>query len=143
MEAAQEMGQNGVLEATEDCLPPANAVIMAENPTGDMTIEEMQRQAAAAITERELAEAFALAENKAWWIGDNEYDYEEGTPEHMEACRITDAWFAVADSLKERIFSVLRKEGISIPESEQIKVLTPFMERNGFRDGRGWWVKEK
>ncbi|MGN1306252.1 MAG: hypothetical protein ACI4V3_01115, partial [Faecousia sp.] len=35
-----------------------------------------------------------------------------------------------------------RSEGVSIPERAQIKVLAPFMERNGFQDGRGWWVKE-
>ena len=142
MEAAQEMARDEIPAAAEECLPPVDAVVMAGDPTGGMSIEEMRRQAAAAITERELAEAFALAENKAWWVEDNEYDYEEGTPEHTDARRITDAWFAVADSLKERIFSVLRSEGVSIPERAQIKVLAPFMERNGFQDGRGWWVKE-
>ena len=33
--------------------------------------------------------------DKAWWVEDNEYDYEEGTAEYEQACRITDDWFEV------------------------------------------------
>ena len=96
-------------------------------------------------TESVLAQAFAAASNKFWWVEDNEYDYEEGTPEHQEACRITDSWANLMDNLKDEIFVILRNEGVTIPEKGQIAVLVSFMERNGYYDGNGWWlpIKEK
>lgn len=53
---------------------------------------------------------------------------------------ITDAWGELMDKLKEEIFVILRSEGIDIPERGQISVLKPFMERNGYYDGSGWWL---
>lgn len=46
------------------------------------------------------------------------------------------------DEYKERIFEILIHEGISIPETKQIEMLAPFMKRNGYIDGNGWWIKE-
>ncbi len=111
---------------------------MGGDPAPDVTIEEMRLLAERATTEQEISDAFAVASNKAWWVEDNEYDYEEGTEEYEQACRITDEWFGVSDILKEKIFYILRSEGVSIPDKGQIAVLSPFMERNGYRDGRGW-----
>ena len=119
------------------------SVIMGSDPAPDVTIEEMRIVAEMASTEREISDAFAIASNKAWWIEDNEYDYEEGTEEYEQACSITDEWFEVSGILKEKIFGVLRDEGVSIPDKGQIAVLSTFMEKNGYRDGRGWWVKRK
>lgn len=90
-----------------------------------------------------MAKAFAAASNKFWWVEDNIYDYPEGTPEHQEACRITDAWGAVMDELEHEIFAILRREGVEIPKTGRIGVLVPFMERNGYCDRGGWWVPKK
>ena len=76
-------------------------------------------------------------------VEDNIYDYPEGTPEHQEACRITDAWGAVMDELEHEIFAILRREGVEIPKTGRIGVLVPFMERNGYCDRGGWWVPKK
>ena len=116
-------------------------VIMGGDPAPNITIEEMKVLAEHASTEREISVAFAAASNKSWWVEDKVYDYEEGTEEYKNACRITDEWFEVSDILKEKIFDILRGEGVIIPEKGQIAVLSPFMERNGYRDGNGWWVK--
>ena len=35
--------------------------------------------------------------------------------------------------------TILKDEGVAIPEKGRIRVLIPFMERNGFSDGNGWW----
>ena len=50
------------------------------------------------------------------------------------------AWFEVVDILEGKIFKILEQDGVTIPEKGVIEVLKPFMERNGFRDGRGWWI---
>ena len=86
----------------------------------------------------------ALVENKAWWIEDDIYDYDTGTDGYRNACDITNKWFSVANELRKRIFIILRSEKTVIPERGYNTVLKPFMERNGFVDGRGWWIhKEK
>ena len=94
-------------------------------------------------TEEELAKRFALVDNKAWWVEDDIYDYEEGTIEYLNACENRDTWFSISDKLRERIFAILREEKVSIPEKGQITVLRPFMERNGFYDGNGWWFPQE
>ena len=116
-------------------------VIMGGDPAPGFTIEKMRALAKLASTEWEIADAFAVASNKAWWVEDKKYDYEEGTEEYKNVCIIIDDWFDVSDMLKEKIFTILRSEGVSIPDKGQIAVLSPFMERNGYRDYQGWWVK--
>lgn len=118
-----------------------DTVIMGGDPTPDVSIEEMKIIASQVETEKELADAYSMASNKAWWVEDDIYDYEEGTPEHKEACRITDEWFAVAEVIRNKIFEILKTEGVEVTNRGYIEILKPFMERNGYRDGKGWWVQ--
>ena len=116
-------------------------VIMVSEPIPDKNPTDVRNYFAERKTEKDLADAFALTSNKFWWVEDNVYDYEEGTPEHIAACAITDEWGALMDEYEERIFMILRSEGVDISETGRIKVLEPFMKRNGYRDGKGWWIK--
>lgn len=58
-------------------------------------------------------------------------------------------WSALEEELRNRIFDILKRE--SIDEFEKLAaqnngyydVVKPFMVRNGYKDGRGWWVKGK
>lgn len=50
-------------------------------------------------------------------------------------------WFALADKLRKRVFCILQSEGVEIPSIGQIAVLDPFMKKNGYKNGQGWWVK--
>ena len=118
-------------------------VIMASEPIPNKTPTDVRGYFAERKSERDLADAFAIASNKFWWVEDNVYDYEEGTPEYIAACAITDEWGALMDEYEERIFMILRNEGVEIPETGRIKVLEPFMKRNGYRDDNGWWIKNK
>lgn len=89
--------------------------------------------------EAELADAYAVVSNKYWWVEDNVYDYAEGSPKHQEACRIADAWGSLYDRLREEIFIILRREGITIPKTGYIETLKPFMERHGYENESGWY----
>lgn len=103
------------------------------------TAEEAASYIDAIETEEDLAALFAYVDNKALDIADNEYNFKEGTELHKAACEETNKWFAVSDRLKEKIFSILRRENVSIPKKGQIDVLIPFMKRNGFTNENGWW----
>lgn len=54
---------------------------------------------------------------------------------------ITDVWGKLMDYYKSQIFTILQHEGVTILENKQIAVLEPFMLRNGYLDGNGWWIK--
>lgn len=114
---------------------------MGQEPNPNLTIEKANQLFAEIKTEKDIAELFALVENKAWWIEDEVYDFDEGTEEYKKAVEKTDIWFALADKLKDLIFSILKSEGVQIPSKGQIVVLEPFMKRNGFINGNGWWIK--
>ena len=117
--------------------------VMAQEPIPNMSASEVRTFFADNKTEKDLADAFAVVSNKFWWVEDNEYDYEEGTPEHKMACAITDEWGNLMDEYKKRIFEILTNEGVVIPKTGQIEVLKPFMARFGYIDGNGWWIKQE
>ena len=118
-------------------------VIMASEPIPNKTPTDVRNCFAERKTEKDLADAYAISHNKFWWVEDDVYDYEEGTPEYEAARVIVDEWGALMDEYEERIFMVLRSEGITIPKTGRINVLNPFMKRNGYFDGNGWWIKVK
>ncbi|MBE6606098.1 MAG: hypothetical protein E7635_03575 [Ruminococcaceae bacterium] len=118
------------------------AFVMCQEPSPDLTIEKANEIFDKIETEKDIANLFAVVHNKAWWIEDEEYDFDEGTGEYRKAVEKTDMWFSLADKLKDMIFDILKSEGIEVPDKGQIVVLEPFMKRNGFKDGQGWWIKE-
>lgn len=59
-----------------------------------------------------------------------------------DAYVVTDDWAGLMDVYQSRIFAILIKEGIRIPETAQIHVLLPFMEQNGYICHSGWWYPE-
>ena len=116
-------------------------VVMGEEPAMDITPEDVRSRFAGKTDEQSLAEAYALAHNQAWWVEDNEYDFEVGTEEHAKAVAVTEEWMALMSEYESQIFEILKAEGVEIPDKGRIAVLAPFMERNGFLDGQGWWVE--
>lgn len=118
-----------------------DVVVMGLDPLPDVTPDDIRAWYMHHHDEEGLVRAFAATWNEAFWVEDNEYDYEEGTSEHTEACAITDAWFQLMDELEREIFDILRSEGVEIPEKGRIVVFRPFMEKRGFIDRGGWWIR--
>lgn len=115
--------------------------VMCSEPAPDLSSEMVAKAIERIKTEQELADLFAVVDNKAKWVDDDVYDYEVGTAEYQRAIKVTNEWFALSDKLRDRIFAILRAEGAFIPETGQIDVLEPFMKRNGYRNCQGWWVR--
>lgn len=122
------------------CIIPAGTYIMCSDPAADLTPESALVMMENIETEKDLACLFAAVYNKAWWVEDELYDYEPETEEYLKVKEKTDFWFDMSDKLRKKIFDILRSENVKIPEKGYIAVLEPFMIRNGFIDGRGWWV---
>lgn len=117
-------------------------IVMCGEPSPGLTIEKANELFSKIETEKDIADLYAEVENKAWWIEDEQYDYDVGTDEYKVAREKTRMWFSLSDKLKEMIFVILKSEGIVIPDKGQIAVLEPFMKRNGYKNGSGWWIKE-
>ena len=115
-------------------------IVMASDPLPEWTPHQVESWYGQNPGEQSLATAFAVASNKFWWVEDNVYDCIEGTSKYEEACKIVDSWKMIMNKLEDEIFAILIREGITIPKTGQITVLIPFMERNGYYDGNGWWV---
>ena len=118
-------------------------VIMMSEPSPSKTAADVRSYFDERKTEADLADAYAISHNKFWWFEDDQYDYEKGTPEYKAVRATVDEWGELLDGYKEKIFAILRSEGVIIPETGHIAVLRPFMERNGYVDGSGWWIKDK
>ena len=92
-------------------------------------------------SEQSLAKAYAVSHVIASVTDDEVYDHEEGTEEHRKAITTADNWASLEHELVQNIFSILRAEGVQIPEKGYIYSLIPFMERNGYRFADGWWIR--
>ena len=113
-----------------------------EFPNWFCSVEEIRNWLKENTDTKSLAVAFALADDKSSAVSFDVDDYEEGTEKYKKACQIEYEWFSLEEELKERIFDILRSEGVEIPETGQIEVLEPFMKRYGYFDGNGWWIRK-
>lgn len=130
-----------MLNQDETIFEGNDPIITSVESMSHITIEKAEELFLCVDTETKLATIFAIVENKLWLIEDQEYDYEEGTKEYKAARESTRRWLLFAKKIEEKILSILRSEGVSIPQKGKIVVLEPFMRRNGYRDGTGWWIR--
>ena len=139
-----EAAQHRTWIPVEDLIPEGT-VIMAGDPVPDVSIEDMREIIANIDTEQDLADAFAMVHNKFWFIEDDVYDYEQGTEDYDRVCAVVDAWGELMDALSDRIKEIMNRDHLhkTMDKGKPHHVYEPFMRKNGYRDGRGWWVKEK
>lgn len=119
-----------------------NVYVMYHEPIINMSVDDIRNLLSENNDIQVLVDTFAAVHNKAWWVEDDVYDFEEGTEEYKKACEIKDEWFRLMDELLEKIFCIIRSEGVIIPEANQNEIIAPFMEKYGYFDGNGWWIKK-
>lgn len=127
----------------DDFIPDKGTVVMCFEPAQGLTIEKARELFEQVENESDLARIYVAVENKAWWISHDVYDFDEGTEEYEEISKISKAWFDLMKKIQASIYEILKSEGVEIPERGCIKVVEPFMRRNGYRDGNGWWIEDK
>ena len=109
----------------------------------EMTPDELRNWYEENQSESALADAYAVAVNSVWWFGADADFYHDGTPEKEKAITIYDAWVSAEKEFKCRIHSILRSEGMDIPENGPIDMEIPFMERYGFVAHDLEWVEKE
>ena len=126
---------------------PENAVVMGSEPLTDISVSDVRHWLNENDTELGLATALAKVNNKTGWLMHDLDELEEA--ELSKAKAAINEWWTLETELYEKIISILKAENTSgkanhtFTEKGLYYVVKPFMERNGYRDGAGWWVCKK
>jgi len=119
-----------------------DTVVMISEPIPDITIDMALEMYNKAKTEQEIADIYAMVDNQALWLAHDVDDYEEETKEYENICKEVDNWFELMYKIETKIAEILKNEGIKIPKKGRRKTIEQFMQRNGYRDGDGWWIEK-
>lgn len=130
------------MKRNHDDTPP---IIMASEPMAGCSTKQLRKIILEDESESTLASVYAGVFNQTGWLM-HDLDDEDCTDELRQRYQ---EWSALEEELRNRIFDILKRE--SIDEFEKLAaqnngyydVVKPFMVRNGYKDGRGWWVKGK
>ena len=110
-----------------------------------MSAEEMKRKIASITSTQELVDVYVESYYQYKFFEDAEYDFEEGTEEYEFSCDETDVWREIMDDLEDQIKQTASEEGLLAekrPDSGIVKQLVTFMDKYGYRNTGGWWVKK-
>lgn len=124
----------------------SDIVLMASEPLKGYTPETMRGMLTRYNTDDAVASIMAAVSNKTGWIGHDidDPDNDEETNERIIA--EYDAWWALEKELYAEIIRRLEEENRTKGTTHVTSgiglhyIIKPFMERNGYRDGAGWWV---
>lgn len=109
------------------------------------TEDDMRRILKAVSSTQDLVDAYVESYYKYKFYEDSEYDHEEGAKEYEDACALTDRWSDLMDDLESKVLKAALDEGLlSANSADQgmIKQLEAFMDKYGYRNTGGWWVKK-
>lgn len=120
--------------------------VLISEPMPDITIDEMRAIITKISSVQELVDAYVNVHNKFWYIEDDVYDYEEGTLEYNEICSKVALWRQLMNSLDDQILRKASEEGLLMERKEgagTVAQLTKFMDKYGYKNGSGWWIKNE
>ena len=108
-------------------------IIRESDPLAGVSAEEWRNLLGDDYTESALAESLAGAWNEVGWLM-HEVDDDDCASEIKERF---ESWWALQVELIEKVAAILQYEC----GTPYIKLLTPFMESNGYHNRGGWWVR--
>jgi len=121
---------------------PKNTLILTAAPFVGFMPKDLQEWIKNNHTDPDLATALAEVNNHVGLLG-HELD-EVDDPWLVYAF---DAWYEIELELYDLIFESMRKSNqrsetdYNLNQEGLYYRVKPFMEKNGFQDGAGWWVK--
>ncbi len=122
--------------------------VMTAEPLKGCTPDQIRDLMKRYQSDEAIAAFYAGVSNKTGWIGHDigEPENDEETNERIK--RNHAEWWALEKEIFSEIVRRLErdnlKKGASYVTSGKPMhyIIKPFMERNGFRDGAGWWIDE-
>lgn len=113
--------------------PSEETVIMVKDPLAGISADMWRNILGDEYTESALAASLADVWNEVGWLM-HEVDDEDCASEVKERY---ESWCSLQLELIQKVAAILQCEC----KTPYIKLLTPFMERNGYRDVSGFWVR--
>ena len=115
-------------------VPPESAAVLFGDPLPGVTASSFSDKLGEGLSDHDLAEAIALTCNK---VGHLFHLVEEDEDSGNEF----DEWLGLE---RELCREVLARDGVAPGEGPGLMGrIAPFMERNGYRDACGWWVRDE
>ena len=116
-------------------------------PLPNIVFLDVKSQIADDMSDADLAAAYADVSNKLSALM-HELDDLDFDPVHDKVEQSYALWRDLEETLYAKIVSILAAENEAgsqhtITGIGTHYVVRPFMEREGFRDGEGWWIAEK
>lgn len=115
--------------------------VIQKEPIAGYTPAEALKWFAAVSNEKTVAAVHAVVANHVGLLG---HELDESDPWIEEAY---DAWCDVENATYQRIWNILKVENDSDKANHTLSgigayyIVKPFMLRNGYRDGNGWWIE--
>ena len=123
-----------------------NSLDMTADGSDGIVVADLRQWFSENDTELDLATALAQANMKAGWLMHDLNDPDIQVTQEMEIA--FKEWWAFYLELVDKVKAILKGENDSGKSSHNVLekrlhyLITPFMERNGYRDGSDWWIKE-
>jgi len=124
-----------------------NSLCMRADMLDGFVVEDLREWLCEFNTEVGLAIALAQADMKVGWLMHELNDPDSNYISNVEIR--FDEWQELYIELHTKILDIMKKENKSgiakhnLSETRGHYVILPFMERNGYRDGSGWWVRKE
>ncbi len=115
--------------------PPEGAAVLMGDPLPGLTARDFADRLGEDLSGHDLAEAIALTWSKAGHLMHLAAEDEAFAGEFEE-------WFDLEKKLCGQAIEILASEGRGVDRGHgTFGAIAPFMERNGYRDACGWWVR--
>jgi hypothetical protein len=118
--------------------------VLAEEPLKNISPVDIRLWLQSNTTEEDLARAFSQVHNQTGWLM---HDLDDAESSELE--KTYEGWQKLETELYAAIVSIMDTEN---PQDTELRkqagkgihyIVTPFMLRNGYKDGGGWWISKK
>ena len=113
-------------------------LIIMKAPLNGMIPSETMEWLSADITPKLLADAYAVVDTHVWLL------MHEMNSMDAWIYEAYDGWKDVEEKIRKQICSILRREKSAhcLCGLGTHYIVKPFMERYGYQDSGGWWIKK-
>lgn len=126
----------------------SDIVVMAAEPLKGYTPDHIREMMTMYKTDEAIAAFMAMVANKTGCIGHDIGDTENDAETDARIKAEHDAWWKLEKELYAEIIRRMETENQTHGTSYVTSgiglhyIIKPFMERNGYRDGAGWWIRK-
>ena len=119
-----------------------NTLILITEPFVGFMPEDMRTWLKCHCDDAELATALAVVHNHTGCLG---HELDESDDQWLTYA--FEEWWSLEKELYEMVINSMRQANLcgkakyTLEQNGLYYLVKPFMERNGYRDGFGWWVK--